>query len=71
MTSSVERMTIALEVVPGTDDGLWFKTSNGEVVVIRTSYDREVSTPLKGRCPCCVAQWLYTQTTEMRKTDET
>ncbi len=52
-------------ILLGTDDAEWL-IANGEVVVTRID-GRMVTKPLRGECPCCLARWLYEQSTEMRK----
>ena len=57
-------------ILLGTDDAHWRVSDDyldvTTVIVVRMD-GRMVTAPLKGRCPCCVAQWLYAQSTEMRK----
>jgi len=52
-------------LVPGTDDGFWL-IANNEVIVERLD-GRMVTSPLRGRCPCCLAKLLYTLSCETEK----
>ena len=53
-------------IVSGSDDAFYVVADDG-VVWMERQDGRVLTTPLRGRCPCCVASLLFLTSTEMEK----